>query len=181
MRVDRDDLAGEAAGDDVGEQAGTDRVRAAAGPDHRDRCGQQHVLQAGHVGVALPALDRVQVSGQARVAVTDRERDRDVDGVAARLLADRQPGVAEDVQHRDVLRQRGGGKGADVVLPGDRHEVLEQQGGDSVLAMETVRDRERDLGAVPVVQLVAGHADDVGAQACQQARRGQGQRWRQMG
>ena len=79
-----------------------------------------------------------------------------------------QSSVGEYAEHCEVLGQGCGGEGADMPLPRDRDEVLEQQCRDPV-AMKSVSYRERDLGSRGiVVHLICGDSDDLRATTCQQ-------------
>ena len=165
IRVDRVETARVPAGLDVLEDRPADRARPPARADHRDRRGLEHRPEAGHVGGPLARRDRVQVRVELQPVVVRGQRDGDRDHAVGAPGGDGQAGVGEDAEHADVLRQRLGHERLDLPGPGERDQVLEQQGRDAAL-VHGVRDRERDLGrlaaAVPL-DLVAGQADHLAA------------------
>ena len=116
------------------------------------------------------AADAVQVGIPARVRVIARQLAGEFDHAVGQLAPGAQPGVPEDLLHFRVLREDGGGEDGDAAVAGVGHQVLQQQRADTA-AVHVVGHRDGDLRLVPVVlDLVAGHADDLAAAHGEQRR-----------
>ena len=148
LGVDREDRAGEAAGEDVLQHQVPDRVRPPAGADHRDRPGEEHAAHAHRLGTVLAGQDH----GLRLLGRGDREGDGD-DAVVV-VVADLVAGLGEHRDHLAVLRQDVGDEPAHPLLLGDRREVL-QQHRPHTPALVGVGDVERHLGGGRVDAVVA--------------------------
>ena len=148
VRVHRVQRAREARVPDVVQDEPADRAGPVAHADHRDRARRQQGLQAGHLGPLLTPRDRVQVGAGLTEPDAPRDRHGQLDDAVVQPPRHAQPGVAEHPQHGGVLRQRRGGEDPHPALPGQRDQVLEQQGGHAP-AMHPVGHRERDLRRSP--------------------------------
>ena len=148
-----------------------DRLPTAAGADHHDRLGREDVPQAGHVRAALPFGHGAEVGIQRGAVLVPRQRERQLVNLAGEVPLHRQAGVGEHLQHGRVLGQRLGRERGDAAAPGQRHEVLEQQGRDA-LVVHMVGHGERDLGLprVPDEPGVAGHAEQFAVAQREQRR-----------
>ena len=166
--IHRVQAAREARIPDVVQDEPADRAVSVAHADHRDRARREQRLQAGHLGLLLPARDRVQVGAGLTEPGVSRDRHAQLDDPVVQPPRHAQPGVAEHPQHGGVLRQRRGGEDPDPALPGQRDQVLEQQGGHAP-AMHPVGHRERDLrGLRAGLRLVAGHSHQFVAQEAEE-------------
>ena len=145
--------------------------RAAAGADHHDRLGREDVPQAGHVGAALPFGHGAEVGVQRGAVLVLGQRERQLEDPVGVVPLHGQAGVGEHLEHGRVLGQGLGGELGDVAAPGQRDEVLEQQGGDA-LVVHVVGHGERDLGlpGVPGKPGVAGHAGQFAVPQREQRR-----------
>ena len=94
VRVNGVDLAGEAAAHDVVQDGPADGGRPAARADHRHGPRLQHRPQARHVGPALPARYRVQVTVHVRVCVVTGQREGQLNLTVGEGAVDRQPALA---------------------------------------------------------------------------------------
>jgi hypothetical protein len=80
----------------------------------------------------------------------------------------RKAGVGEHRQHGRVPAQGLGGEGHQPPLPGDRHQMLQQQGGDAT-AVQMIRNSERDLRDTRLTgQLIGRHPAQLTIQPGQQ-------------
>ena len=141
----------------------------AASADYRDRLRSEQVPQAGDVGLARAVRDSVQVVVQAPAVVAGQGHG-EPDHAVSELPLYRQARVREHPLHGHVLRQRLSRERGEVSLPGQRHQVLEQQGGHAA-PVHLVGHRERDLGyARPPGRFVTRHADQLAVQPGQQRR-----------
>jgi hypothetical protein len=128
------------------------------------------VAQAGHLRAAFSGRHRIQVILQAAVGLAGGQREGQQHLTLGPLAPHRQAGRGEDGEHGRVLGQRHGRERVQLALPGDRHQVLEQQRADAP-AVPVIRNRERDLGgAGPVGRLVARHPGELAVQPGEQGR-----------
>ena len=119
----------------------------------------QQVPHAGNVRAALPDGHRFQVVIEALVGLAAREREGQLHHAVGALPLHRQAGIGEDPEHRGVIRERLRGEELQLPAPGDRYQVLKQQGGHPP-AVHRVRDGEGDLsGAFLARGLVACDTD----------------------
>ena len=168
VRVHREQRALETGAADVEQDRPPDGPFAPAGADHRDRPRGQQRGEAGHVRPLLPARHRVQVGAVRAQRRGAGDRHGHLDHVVDQAPADGQAGVGEHPQHGGVLRQGGRREGLHPPGPAERHQMLEQQGGDPP-PVHVVGDGEGDLGqARRAGGLVAGQADHPRAEQREQ-------------
>ena len=170
-RVDHVEPAGVPGGPDVVQDRPAHRAAFSAGADDHYRFGREYVPQAGRIRAAFPFGHGVQVAVQGGPAALTGQGKGHLHHPVLAMALDRQAGVGEYPEHRGVLGQGLRGEGADLVGPGERDQVLEQQGGDTAM-VHAVRHRERDLGRGPGA---GGTADGVVAGAAHDLARGQRQ------
>ena len=166
-RVHRVEPAGVPAGPDVVHDGAAHGSPPPAGADHRNRLGREHVPQAGDLGAALPVGHCVQVAVQRGAGVLAGQGERQLEDPVGVVALDRQAGGGEYVEHGLVLRQGLRGEGGYLVAPGERDQMLEQQGGDAPV-VHMVGHRERDLGLPLGLRDVAGDADHFAVRDGQQ-------------
>ena len=146
--VDHVEPTGVPGGADVVQDRPAHRAPVPAGADHHDRFGGEHVPQAGRVGAAFPLGHGVQVAVQGGSVALTRQGKGHLHHPVLVVTLDRQAGVGEHLEHRGVLGQGLRGERGDLVSPGERDQVLEQQGGDAAV-VHVIGHRERDLGRIP--------------------------------
>ena len=121
--------------------------------------------QAGGVRAAFPLGHGVQVAVQGGPAALTGQGKGHLHHPVLVMALDGQAGVGEYLEHRGVLGQGLRGEGADLVGPGERDQVLKQEGGDAAV-VHAIRHRERDLGrgpgaGGPAERVIAGAAHDL--------------------
>ena len=160
--VDRVGRAGEVSGEDVAEELAADRAAPRRRADHGDARRREESLQRRRDRDVVPFRDAIAVE------VRRGDREANLDRAAVELAHDVEAGVAEDEQHRTVLRQHLGDELLDPCLRRERDEALEQAGADSATLVLVV-DGERDLGGAAVAQpRVVGERDDASVETSDQ-------------
>ena len=144
VRVHRIEPAGVAAGADVVHDRPAHGAPPPAGADHHDRIGREHMPQAGGLRAAFTFGHGTQVAVQRGAGVRGGQREGHLEDPVRVVTLDGQPRASEHVLHRLVFRQGLGGERGYLTAPGERDQVLEQQGGDAPV-VHVVGHRERDL------------------------------------
>ena len=160
--------AGESCVADVQQDRPADRTGTAARAGHRNRPGIQQRLQAGHIRVPVPPGHRIQIGAGLTQGRNSRHRDGQLDHAIIPPAPQREPRVGQHMQDGVVVRQHLGGEGRHAAGTGQRHQVLQQQRGDTA-AVHAVGDRKRDLRSRPIAgELVTGHPHQLVAQQADQ-------------
>ena len=168
-RVDRVHRAGEPTGHDVPQDLPAHGSAPPARADHGHRRRVQQVPQALDIRAALTRRHGIQIPVQARAGGFG-EREGQFHHAIGHPPLNRQPGIGEDPEHRRVLCQRLGRECAQPALPGDRHQVLQQERRDP-LAVHVVGYGERDFGDTWLAcGFVARHSDQAVTKPGEQRR-----------
>ena len=131
------------------------RLRVAAGADHRDAAGREQAPHGLGGGGARPRLDGRL--GLGRRLQVEPHLDHAVGEAGGRL----EPGLGEHPDHLPVVGQHRRGEPAEAHLPCPRREVLEEQRGQAAAVVGVVdEERHLRLGPVPPA-VVARHADEL--------------------
>ncbi len=166
--IHRVHVPAEAAGHEVVQDRAADRADPAARAHNGDRGRLEKMAQARHICAALPERHRLQVAVQMTVGVVAGEREGEVNQPVGQLPLGRKPGGGEHAEHGGVGRERLGGERGQLAAPGDRDQMLEQEGRDTA-AVHVVGDGESYFsGPWRARWLVTGYPDELVAQPPEQ-------------
>ena len=151
-RVDHVDAARVVAEHQVADQRLPDRVLTPGRADHGDAAGVEERRDRRRLGPVLAVLHH------ADGGVGGVDREHQVQHALVVPALDPVAGVAEDLDHLDVLGQHLGHEPVDAVLAAGLGEVLEQELGDAA-TLVLVLDQERHLGLARRHDVVAPDRD----------------------
>jgi hypothetical protein len=136
---------GKAGFGDVAADRAADGAGARGRADDRNAPGLEKRSQGGDHGRVVAPIDGLAVS------LGRSNRECDLDRPAGELAREVEPGVGEDAQHGDVLRQDLRDEALDARIDGQLSELFNQACSDP-LTLQSVRNCERDLGDRRITQ-----------------------------